>query len=146
MKKFLFVLFVTGLWISPAFAEKSAIEIAKEIGVDQKLDAQLPLDAPFVDEAGKPVQPGTPIGHPSCQGFYLSASATHLHIARRYNGEWIPADCWACAPSVPAPPFVLSGWRVKGYPYQIYQGWMEKDGQIRRAEQGRDDPSNQVSW
>jgi murein DD-endopeptidase MepM/ murein hydrolase activator NlpD len=97
-------------------------------------------------EAGKTVQAGAPIGHPSCEGFYLSASATHLHIARRYNGEWIPADCWACAPSVPAPPFVLSGWRVRGYPNQIYQGWLEKDGLIRRAEQGRDDPDNQVSW
>jgi LasA protease len=97
-------------------------------------------------EAGRPVQPGTPIGHPSCQGFYLSAVATHLHIARRYNGEWIPADCWACAPNVPAPPFILNGWRVRGYPNQIYQGWMEKGAEIRRAEQGRDDPSNQVSW
>jgi LysM repeat protein len=96
--------------------------------------------------AGTRVQPGTPIGHPSCEGFYLRATATHLHIARRYNGEWVPADCWACAPNVPAPPFVLSGWRVRGYPNQIYQGWMEKEGQIRRAEQGRDDPSNQVSW
>jgi LasA protease len=96
--------------------------------------------------AGTPVQAGAPIGHPSCEGFYLNAAATHVHIGRRYNGEWIPADCWACAPNVPAPPFVMGGWRVKGYPNQIYQGWMEKDGQIRRAEQGRDDPSNQVSW
>ncbi|MEP7288824.1 MAG: LysM peptidoglycan-binding domain-containing protein [Chloroflexota bacterium] len=96
-------------------------------------------------KAGTVVKPGTPIGHPSCQGFYLNAVATHLHIARRYNGEWIAVDCWACAPSVATPPLVMGGWTFKGYANQIYQGWMEKDGQIRRAEQGRDNPDNQVS-
>ncbi|HVO43510.1 MAG TPA: LysM domain-containing protein, partial [Aggregatilineales bacterium] len=58
-------------------------------------------------KAGTIVQPGSPLGHPSCEGFYLNAPATHVHIARRYNGEWIAADCWACAPGVAAPPFVL---------------------------------------
>jgi LasA protease len=99
-----------------------------------------------VVKAGTVVQPGSRIGHPSCQGFYLSAAATHLHIARRYNGEWIPADCWACAPGVPAPPFVMSGWTIRGYPNQHYQGWMENGGQVRRAEVGRDNPDNQISW
>ncbi len=97
-------------------------------------------------KAGTVVQPGSPIGHPSCEGFYLNAAATHLHVARRYNGEWVPADCWACAPGVPAPAFTMSGWTVRGYPGQHYQGYMEKDGQIRRAEQGHDTPDNQVSW
>ncbi len=46
---------------------------------------------------GTVVQAGTPLGHPSCVGFDLNAIATHLHVARRYNGEWIAADCWACA-------------------------------------------------
>ena len=41
-----------------------------------------------------------PIGHPSCEGG--TATGTHLHIARKYNGEWILAD----GPM----PFVLSGW------------------------------------
>ncbi len=97
-------------------------------------------------KAGSIVQAGDPIGHPSCEGFYLNAAATHLHIARRYNGEWMAADCWACAPSVPAPPFIISGWKVKGYAGQIYQGWLEKDGVQHQAEQGRDNPSNQVVW
>lgn len=97
-------------------------------------------------KAGTQVQTGARIGHPSCEGFFLNASATHLHIARRYNGEWIAADCWACPPGIAAPPFVMGGWVIKGYPNQIYQGWMEKAGQVRRAEQGRDDPANQVSW
>jgi LasA protease len=96
--------------------------------------------------AGTVVQPGSRIGHPSCQGFFLNSQATHLHIGRRYNGEWIPADCWACAPGIPAVPFVMSGWTVKGYPEQLYQGYLEKDGQIRKALQGRDNPDNQLAW
>ena len=41
-----------------------------------------------------------PIGHPSCEGG--NATGTHVHIARKYNGEWILAD----GPL----PFNLSGW------------------------------------
>jgi len=40
------------------------------------------------------------VGHPSCEGG--QATGTHVHIARKYNGEWILAD----GPL----PFVLSGW------------------------------------
>ena len=36
------------------------------------------------------VYAGDAIGHPSCEGGV--SNATHLHLARRYNGEWIPAD------------------------------------------------------
>ena len=42
------------------------------------------------------------LGHPSCEGGI--ATGTHVHIARKYNGEWISAD----GPL----PFVLSGWTV----------------------------------
>ncbi len=45
---------------------------------------------------------GDRIGHPSCEGG--NASAAHLHLARKYNGEWIPADGLL--------PLVLSGWRA----------------------------------
>lgn len=38
---------------------------------------------------GKVVLAGEPIGHPSCEGG--SSTGTHVHIARRYNGEWIAA-------------------------------------------------------
>ncbi|MBX3062827.1 MAG: LysM peptidoglycan-binding domain-containing protein [Anaerolineae bacterium] len=96
--------------------------------------------------AGATVQPGTQLGHPSCEGFYLNSLATHVHIARRYNGEWVPADCWACPPGVAAPAFLMDGWRVRGYEGQVYQGYLEKDGRVVRAEQGRDDPANQISW
>ncbi len=42
------------------------------------------------------------LGHPSCEGG--RATGKHVHIARKYNGEWMAAD----GPV----PFVLSGWQV----------------------------------
>jgi murein DD-endopeptidase MepM/ murein hydrolase activator NlpD len=39
---------------------------------------------------GKQVQAGDFVGYPSCQGG--EATGTHVHIARKYNGEWILAD------------------------------------------------------
>lgn len=33
---------------------------------------------------------GDPIGHPSCEGG--TSTGTHIHIARKYNGEWILAE------------------------------------------------------
>ena len=49
---------------------------------------------------GTVVAAGGRLGHPSCEGG--EATAAHLHISRRYNGEWIAADGFT--------PFVLSGW------------------------------------
>ena len=49
---------------------------------------------------GTYLKKGDPLGHPSCEGG--PATGTHVHIARKYNGEWIAAD----GPL----PFVLSGW------------------------------------
>jgi hypothetical protein len=95
---------------------------------------------------GATVQTGSPIGHPSCEGFYLNALGAHIHVARRYNGEWIPADCWACSAQAAAPPFVMSGWRVKGYPRRASEGWIEKDGQVRRLSTRRDAQINGVTW
>jgi len=39
---------------------------------------------------GREVQAGDPIGYPSCEGGHVTG--THVHIARKYNGEWILAD------------------------------------------------------
>ncbi len=52
--------------------------------------------------AGTHLKTGDPIGYPSCEGG--RATGTHIHIARKYNGEWIPAD----GPLA----FNLSGWIV----------------------------------
>lgn len=39
---------------------------------------------------GREVKAGDPIGYPSCEGG--SSTGTHVHVARKYNGEWILAD------------------------------------------------------
>lgn len=54
-------------------------------------------------QAGARVQTGDNLGHPSCQGGV--ATGTHVHFARKYNGEWMGAGAEA--------PLVLSGWRVE---------------------------------
>jgi murein DD-endopeptidase MepM/ murein hydrolase activator NlpD len=41
-------------------------------------------------QKGAVLKKGDPIGHPSCEGG--RATGTHIHIARRYNGEWISAS------------------------------------------------------
>lgn len=41
-------------------------------------------------QEGDLVAAGDLIGHPSCEGGI--ATGTHIHIARKYNGEWILAD------------------------------------------------------
>lgn len=95
-------------------------------------------------EAGQFLQTGDKIGHPSCEGGV--SNATHLHIARRYNGEWIPVDCEKCPSGQNIPTFVMSGWETFGFPGQEYQGYMIKNGDQRLAEQGRLSPNNRISW
>jgi hypothetical protein len=65
---------------------------------------------------GSYVYAGDRIGHPSCEGGV--SNAAHLHLARKYNGEWIPADGTL--------PFVLGGWASAG-------GGREYDGFLRRG-------------
>ncbi len=59
---------------------------------------------------GTYISQGERVGLPSCEGG--RATGTHVHLARKYNGEWIEADG--------SLPFVLSGWRVfaGSVPYQ----------------------------
>ena len=59
------------------------------------------------------------IGHPSCEGGL--ATGTHVHIARKFNGEWILAD----GPL----PMNLSGWIVHRGP-KIYKGTMTNGDDI----------------
>lgn len=59
------------------------------------------LDDEGMMPAGTRINTGDPVGHPSCEGGV--ATGTHVHLARKYNGEWLPADD-------PAAPFVLGGW------------------------------------
>ena len=66
---------------------------------------------------GSQVKTGDALGHPSCEGG--PANGSHLHIARRYNGEWIPAD--------QDMPFFLSGWSSHGFGVE-YDGTLEREG------------------
>jgi len=65
--------------------------------------------------AGKKVILADRLGHPSCEGGW--SNGTHVHIARRFNGEWIAAD----GPI----PFVLSGWKASATSYE-YDGYLTK--------------------
>ncbi|MCY3780955.1 MAG: LysM peptidoglycan-binding domain-containing protein [Chloroflexi bacterium] len=95
---------------------------------------------------GQLVEAGNIIGYPSCLGGFTTA--THLHIARRFNGEWLPADCNRCSVDVTVPSFVMSNWKVVGLASQLYQGFMinELDSRSAVAEQGRFTSVNEISW
>jgi len=67
--------------------------------------------------AGRILQTGNQIGHPSCEGGI--ATGTHVHIARKYNGEWMLAD-WVV-------PFELEGW-VAHNGVAEYEGTLTKEG------------------
>jgi LasA protease len=72
--------------------------------------------------AGTWVLTDAPLGHPSCEGG--QATGTNVHLARKYNGEWVAAD----GPL----PMVLSGWTAHAGEL-AYDGTLEKDGQIVSA-------------
>jgi len=57
------------------------------------------------------------VGHPSCVGG--SSSGIHVHIARKYNGEWVLAEGGL--------PFVLSG-------YRAYNGEKKYEGTLSNGE------------
>jgi LasA protease len=59
------------------------------------------------------------LGHPSCEGG--TSTGSHVHIARKYNGEWLAVD----GPL----PFVLSGW-VAFAGEKNYQGELRKGSQV----------------
>ena len=95
---------------------------------------------------GQLVEAGNILGYASCLGGVTNA--THLHIARRYNGEWLPADCNRCPSGLTVPPFVMSDWKVVGLDSQLYQGFMvhQLDNRSAVAEQGRNTAVNEISW
>jgi len=68
--------------------------------------------------SGTWVEVDDPIGHPSYEGG--TTTGTHVHVARKYNGEWIAAD----GPL----PFVMSGWVT-------YAGEKDYQGELRKGDQ-----------
>jgi LasA protease len=84
-------------------------------------------------QVGDEVKAADRIGHPSCEGGI--ANGTHVHLARKYNGEWIPADTDL--------PFILDGWVSAGLDYE-YDGTLTRDGVTLEACACRND-ENQIS-
>ena len=80
------------------------------------------------------------IGHASCEGGV--STGTHLHFARKYNGEWVTAD----GPI----PFVMDGWRVVAGE-KAYEGKLVRGDKVVIADPVgqkwsniiRDDPTNE---
>ena len=68
------------------------------------------------------VEQGDRLGHPSCEGG--ASTGTHVHLARKYNGEWILADGVI--------PFDLNGW-VAARGDAEYLGTLTRDGQTITA-------------
>ena len=75
---------------------------------------------------GTYLEAGDRVGHASCEGGF--STGTHLHIARRYNGEWIAADGDL--------PFVMDGWVSSGYGGE-YNGFLTRGDMVLEAWNGR---------
>ena len=71
---------------------------------------------------GTHLKVGDLLGHPSCDGGH--ANGRNLHIARLYNGEWMPVGGEV--------PFVLDGWTAEAGP-QEYQGSLNRGDQVVTA-------------
>ncbi|HEY2981740.1 MAG TPA: LysM domain-containing protein [Anaerolineales bacterium] len=77
----------------------------------------LHLATPGRVPAGRELKRGDPMGYPSCEGGHVTG--THVHIARKYNGEWILAD----GPVA----MVMDGWVPHNGP-RAYEGTLTRLG------------------
>ena len=68
---------------------------------------------------GTVVLAGEPVGHPSCEGG--TSTGSHIHIARKFNGEWIAAD----GPM----PFTMSDW-VAQAGFRPFEGSLSRGDQV----------------
>jgi LasA protease len=82
---------------------------------------------------GTMLEQGDRVGHPSCEAGLSTAS--HVHLARKYNGEWIPAD----GPL----PMILSGWQA--HAIDAYEGTLTKGDLVRTACECREDEYNGIT-
>jgi murein DD-endopeptidase MepM/ murein hydrolase activator NlpD len=83
-------------------------------------------------QPGAYLKAGERIGHPSCEGGV--STGTHMHLARRYNGEWISADQGI--------PFVLDGWVSSGAGVE-YDGYLQRGARRIEAYAGHK-PENEI--
>jgi LasA protease len=73
------------------------------------------------------------LGHPSCEGG--ASTGTHVHLARKYNGEWLPASGVV--------PFIMSGWLVQAGE-RAYEGYLVKGDRIVTARPDGSSPTSIV--
>jgi LasA protease len=73
-------------------------------------------------QAGEYLFTGEHVGHASCEGGV--SNANHVHVARKFNGEWIAADGKM--------PFVLDGWTSSGSGAE-YDGFLTRGSQSIEA-------------
>jgi len=85
-------------------------------------------------QLGTEVKAGEPIGYPSCEGGRVTG--THVHVARKYNGEWILAD----GPLA----FNLEGWIAHNGP-RAYKGTLTRGALTITACECSDAPSQVMS-
>ena len=83
-------------------------------------------------QAGMFLYAGEPLGHASCEGGI--SSGTHIHLARKFNGVWIPAGGTI--------PFNLSGWVASGTGEE-YVGTLTRNGVVVESFEGNS-PINQI--
>jgi murein DD-endopeptidase MepM/ murein hydrolase activator NlpD len=80
------------------------------------------LDSDRPVQVGQQVKQGDIIGYASCEGGLSNSS--HLHLARRYNGEWLDAG----GPV----PLTLAGWQVQTNLFP-YEGFISNGIDVREA-------------
>ncbi len=83
---------------------------------------------------GTYLRAGDRVGRASCEGGF--SMATHVHIARKYNGMWISAEGGGI-------PFVLDGWTASGAGRE-YDGYLNKGSIWLEAWDGQT-PLNEIS-
>ena len=76
-------------------------------------------------QPGALLRAGDHIGHPSCEGGV--STGTHVHIARKFNGEWISA--------LGQVPFNLSGWVSSGTGEE-YVGTLKRNDVVVESYEG----------
>lgn len=83
---------------------------------------------------GREVKAGDVIGHPSCERG--RATGTHVHVGRKYNGQWIPADSYL--------PFNMEGWIPHSFG-SAYKGTLTRHEKVVTANANSDGKSKIVS-
>jgi hypothetical protein len=91
------------------------------------------LDTEKPVQIAQHVAAGEAIGYASCEGGL--ADSSHVHLARRYNGEWIEAG----GPV----PLNLSGW-VTQPTLAPYEGTLKKGNTVREACECWEAPKNLI--